>query len=90
MKKGETSDIITTDAGLFLLKKTGEEVPAQLPFDEVYERIRYSLELRERNRIIGAHIDSLMAKARIEYLDTTLARHPPQEIPFSRDSVPAP
>ncbi len=74
LKKGEISDIVATDIGLFILQKTDEEAPKQLTYEQVENRIRFLLEIRRRNRIIGRHIDSLKAKANIEYIDTTLAR----------------
>ena len=76
LKKGETSDIITTEIGLFILRKTDEELEKQMPYEEVAERIRFLLEIKERNKLVSAHIDSLTAKAKIEYIDTTLAHAP--------------
>jgi parvulin-like peptidyl-prolyl isomerase len=76
LKKGGVSDVITTDIGLFILQKTDEESEHQLPFEEVVERIRFLLEIKERNRLVSSHIDSLTAKAKIEFIDTTLAHVP--------------
>jgi len=76
MKKGETSDIISTEVGLFILQKTDEEAEKQLPYEEVAERVRFLLEIRERNRQIGDHLDSLQKLAKIEFVDTSLAQAP--------------
>ncbi|MBN1578670.1 MAG: peptidylprolyl isomerase [Chitinispirillaceae bacterium] len=77
LKKGETSDIIVTDVGLFLLHKTDEEAEKQLPFEEVEKRIRFLLEIKKRNSLISGHLDSLMAEAKILYIDTSLAHGKP-------------
>jgi peptidyl-prolyl cis-trans isomerase SurA len=74
LKKDEVSEVITTNAGLHLLKKTDEEAEKQLPYEEVEKRIRFLLEMQERNTFIGNYIDSLTASAKITYFDTTLAR----------------
>ena len=76
LKKGELSNIIVTDIGLFLLQKTDEEAEKQLAYEEVAERVRFLLEIRERNRQIGEHIDSLQKLARVEFVDTSLAQAP--------------
>ncbi|MBN1308230.1 MAG: peptidylprolyl isomerase [Chitinispirillaceae bacterium] len=73
LKKGEISEIIVIDAGLFLLQKTDEEPEKQLPFEEVEKRIRFLLEIKQRNRLISGHLDSLIEKAKIQYIDTSLA-----------------
>lgn len=79
LKKDEVSDIVITDAGLFLLCKTDEESAVPLPFEEVHERIRFLLAMNERNAFLSRHVDSLISKAKIEYVDTTLARKEPSE-----------
>jgi parvulin-like peptidyl-prolyl isomerase len=76
LKKGELSDIVTTETGLLLLQKTDEEAEKQLPFEEVKDRVRFLFEIKARNDLIGRHIDSLMASAKIKYIDTTLAHGP--------------
>ena len=81
LKKGEISDIITTNAGLFILQKSDEEAEKQLPYEEVAESVRFVIELKERNRIVGEHLDSLKKLAKVEYIDTSLA--------VSRQTTPA-
>jgi parvulin-like peptidyl-prolyl isomerase len=76
LKKGETSEIVPTAVGLFLLLKTDEEAEKQLSYDEVKDRVRMLLEIKTRNDFVGRHIDSLIAKAKITYYDTTLAHGP--------------
>lgn len=75
LKKDEVSEVITTETGLHLLKKTDEETEKQLPYEDVEKRIRFLLEMQERNTFIGNYIDNLTKRAHITYLDTTLA-HP--------------
>ena len=76
LAKGGVSDIVTTEVGLFLLQKTDEEPQKQLSYDDVKDRVRFLLEIKERNDLIGRHIDSLMSSAKIKYFDTTLAHGP--------------
>lgn len=76
LKKDETSDIITTDAGLHILRKSDEEAEKQQSFEEVEKRVRLLMEIKERNERIGRHIDSLIATAKVEYIDTSLAQGP--------------
>ena len=74
LKKGETSDIISTGIGLFILQKTDEEAEKQLPYEDVAERVRFLLEIRERNRQMGDYIDKLKKTAKIEFVDTALSQ----------------
>jgi parvulin-like peptidyl-prolyl isomerase len=70
--KGEVGDLITTDVGVFIVKKTDEEAQTQLPFEEVSGRIRFLLEIRERNALISRYIDDLVAKANVVWVDERL------------------
>jgi parvulin-like peptidyl-prolyl isomerase len=76
LKKGEYSPVVTTDIGVHLLQKTDEESEAVQPFEAVEKRVRFLLELKERNSLVTRHIDSLISCAKIHYVDTTLAKKP--------------
>jgi parvulin-like peptidyl-prolyl isomerase len=71
--KGGISEVIETDFGFVILKKTGVKDGKARAFDEVKERITANLEMRNRNDRIAVIIDSLIARADIDYLDSTYA-----------------
>jgi hypothetical protein len=76
LKKGEISPVVTTGIGVHLLQKTDEEAETIQSFEAVEKRVRFLLELKERNTLVTHHIDSLMSQAKINYIDTTLAQKP--------------
>lgn len=76
LKKGEVSTIISLEKGYLLLYKTDEEQESIQPFEAVEKRVKLVLEIKSRNTFIGNYIDSLVNKADIKYIDTTLAKKP--------------
>ncbi|HON10892.1 MAG TPA: peptidyl-prolyl cis-trans isomerase [Chitinispirillaceae bacterium] len=77
LKTGEVSDLVPTEAGFHILKKTDEEPGKPLTFDEVKDRIRISLELRKKNEFVTSYIDKLISEADVRYKDTSLVYVPP-------------
>lgn len=72
MKIGDVSDIISTDVGLLIIKKTGEEVGKQMPYEEVRNHIRFMIDMKRKNEFVNSYVDSLVKKANIVYNDTSL------------------
>jgi len=76
LAKGEISSVIITDIGAHILRKGDVEENAQQPFEAVENRIRMLLEIKARNSVVSRYLDSLTSKAKIQYIDTTLAKKP--------------
>lgn len=77
--KGEVGELVVSDIGVHLLMKTDVENEKQLSYAEVRDHIRYMLELKKRNTAIVSHIDSLLQKAEIKYLDPEISAEKIQE-----------
>ncbi|MBD3393550.1 MAG: hypothetical protein GF418_15560 [Chitinivibrionales bacterium] len=73
LEKDAVSDIVTTDIGFHIFKRTGAKMSEPKRFHEVQDMIKTSLELKKKNDIITSTIDSLTAAADIVYVDTSLA-----------------
>ncbi|MFP4014421.1 MAG: peptidylprolyl isomerase [Chitinispirillaceae bacterium] len=69
---GQVSDVIKSNMGFHIVKKTDEEAQRPLKFKEVEELIRKSLDLSRKSKLISGYIDDLISKADIKYVDTTL------------------
>ncbi len=72
LKNGEVSDVIKSSLGFHILKKTDEENGRQLKYEEVRDFIKKTLDLTRKSKNVNGFIDSLIAAADIEYVDTTL------------------
>jgi parvulin-like peptidyl-prolyl isomerase len=72
LEKDQVSNVIESDIGFHIFKKTGEKMSDPRHFHEVAHGIRTTLELKKKNDAIMNVVDRLMAKADIEYIDTTL------------------
>ncbi len=77
LKKGEVSEIISTDVGYVILQKTGEEEGKALPYEEVKNHVRFMVEMKRKNDFVTAYVDSLIKKAKVAYNDTSLTPLPP-------------
>ena len=66
LKDGETSDILETELGFHLMKKTAFEKGGPIPYPEVAETIRDFLRHARRGVVIAAYVDDLKKKAVIE------------------------
>jgi parvulin-like peptidyl-prolyl isomerase len=73
LRKGETSDIVRSALGFHLVRKTGEEPPAQAAFADVADDIRKGLTLRRQIERLRSYTDSLLSAATVEYVDSTYA-----------------
>lgn len=69
MKVDEISDVVETQFGFHILRKTGEKPGGERPFDEVKEPLRESLMREAQNAAFGRFMDELRAAAKIEFLD---------------------
>jgi peptidyl-prolyl cis-trans isomerase C len=71
LKPDEMSDVVETDLGFHIIKKTGEETLPPKKFDDVKAQIGNMLSLKRQNEVVTNFIDSLMALATITYADTS-------------------
>jgi len=76
LAKGDISNVVTTSVGLHILRKSDEEPETQLPFEDAEKRIRLVLEIKARNELVSAYLDSLTSKAKVVYVDSTLSQTP--------------
>jgi foldase protein PrsA len=72
MDSGQVSEIVSTDIGFHIFKKTGEEMSKPKSFEDVAENIKVTLEIRKKNDVIMSAIDSLIKVSNIVYADTSL------------------
>jgi len=82
LKKGEVSDLVPSSMGIHILKKTDEETPRPLTYEEAVERVTQNIEMSKRGELINNYIDSLIASADIRYIDTSLI---PIDLPLTTD-----
>lgn len=71
-KNGEISDVICTDIGFHIIKKTDEEDAKVLTFEEVKENVAKTLSVKKRTDYVSNFVDSLTKRAKITYVDTSL------------------
>jgi len=71
-KIGEISDVICTDIGFHIMKKTDEEAAKVLSYEEVRESVAKTLSVKKRTDYVSNFVDSLIKKAKITYVDTSL------------------
>jgi parvulin-like peptidyl-prolyl isomerase len=79
LKTGEISEVITTELGFHIIMKTAEETGSQLPYDTVKDHVQMMVNLKKRNTYISSFVDSLIGKAKVVYIDTSL-------IPLKKES----
>jgi len=73
LETDQVSEIVESDVGLHIFKKTGEKLSKPKRFHEVQQGIRRTLEIKKKNDAVTAVVDSLISAARIVYVDTALA-----------------
>jgi len=71
LKPNEVSSVFETDAGFHIAKKTGEEMQPPEPFEKAKDQITKMLTLKKQNDGVKHFVDSLAAKAKIVYADTS-------------------
>lgn len=69
---GEISDVICTDIGFHIIKKTDEEDAKVLSYEEVRENVTKILSVKKRTDYVSNFVDSLIKRAKITYVDTSL------------------
>jgi len=71
-KTGEISDVICTDIGFHIIKKTDEEDAKVLNYEEVRENVAKTLSVKKKTDYVSDFVDSLIKRAKITYVDTSL------------------
>jgi peptidyl-prolyl cis-trans isomerase C len=69
MKVDEISDVVETQFGYHILRKTGEKAGAEKSFDEVKESLKEALTHEAKNAAFGRFMGELRADAKIEFRD---------------------
>jgi foldase protein PrsA len=82
IKVGEVSDVVTTEKGYHILKKTDMDTSTVIPYSDVKDQIGMMLNMKKKNDAINGLVDSLMVKAKISYHDTSLV-----PVPKSSDTM---
>jgi parvulin-like peptidyl-prolyl isomerase len=72
LKTGEISNPVPSGMGIHLLKKTGEEEPRQMPFEEVSRNIMRALEMRNQTKAVSDYVEELIRAADIKFVDAAL------------------
>lgn len=81
IKVGEVSDVITTEKGYHILKKTDMDTSTVMAYSDVKDQIGMMLNMKKKNDAINGLVDSLMVKAKISYHDTSL-------VPMAKNTEP--
>ncbi len=71
-KNGEITDVICTDIGFHIIKKTGEEASRVMTYEEVKENVSKVLSAKKKTDYVSKFVDSLISRATITYVDTSL------------------
>lgn len=71
-KVGEISELVCTDIGFHILKKSDEEAEMLLAFDDVKTNIETMLLIKKKTDFLAKYSDSLINSAKITYNDTSL------------------
>ena len=69
MKVDEISDVVETQFGFHILRKTGEKPGGEKSFAEIKEPLRESLAREAKNAAFGRFMGELRASAKIEFRD---------------------
>jgi len=72
MKTGEVNGPAPSGMGLHILKKTDEEEPRQMTYEEVASSIKRTLEMTKRTKAINDYVEGLIAAANIKFTDASL------------------
>ncbi|MDR2579277.1 MAG: peptidylprolyl isomerase [Chitinispirillales bacterium] len=72
LKNGEISGLVPSNMGIHIIKKTDEEAPRQMTFEEADERITGTMRMARSARAANSYIDGLLAAANILYMDSSL------------------
>jgi parvulin-like peptidyl-prolyl isomerase len=79
---GQVTDIVTSEKGYHIFKKTASDTSTIVPFEEVKGQIAMMLNMKAKNDVVNGLIDSLMLKAKITYHDTSLVPGPKKDSPL--------
>lgn len=72
LNKNEISDVVTSDIGVHILKKTEIDEAKIAGFEKVKDHVNMVLTMKKQNDFINAYIDSLIDKAKVVYHDSSL------------------
>ena len=67
MKVDEISDVVETQFGFHILRKTGEKPGGEKPFNEVKDSLKEALAREAKNAAFGRFMGELRAEAKIEF-----------------------
>ena len=67
MKVDEISDVVETQFGFHILRKTGEKPGGEKPFNEVRDSLKEALAREAKNAAFGRFMGELRAEAKIEF-----------------------
>lgn len=66
MKDGETSDVIQTQFGYHIIRRTDHQDAGEASFDEVHDQVRDLLRHTRRGQAVTAYVEDMKSKAKIE------------------------
>jgi parvulin-like peptidyl-prolyl isomerase len=72
LQSNQVSDVVESQVGYHIIKKTGEEQLPPQTFDKVQGQINTMLKLKKQNDVVKRVVDSLIGVASIYYADTSL------------------
>lgn len=72
LNKNEISDIVSSEIGLHILKKTEIDEATTAEFEKVKDHVNMVLTMEKQNDFINSYIDSLIDKAKVIYHDSSL------------------
>ncbi|HEX2955844.1 MAG TPA: peptidyl-prolyl cis-trans isomerase [Chitinispirillaceae bacterium] len=79
---GQVSEVVTSEKGYHLFKKTASDTNSTVPFADVKDQIAMMLNMKTKNDVVNSLVDSLMQNAKITYHDTSLVPGPKKDIPL--------
>lgn len=69
IKVGEVGDLVSSENGFHILKKTDERASAVMSFEQVRGQIRSMMTMKKQSDHVVNFIDSLISKSKIQYLN---------------------
>jgi parvulin-like peptidyl-prolyl isomerase len=79
---GQFTDVVTSEKGYHIFKKTASDTSTIVPFAEVKDQITMMMNMKAKNDVVNTLVDKLMLKAKITYHDTSLVPGPKTDSPL--------